>query len=100
MTGRKTLYISTSGFKVDPFEVEQVIGEHPDVSEVVVVGVKAPAGDEVVKAVVVAKADLDRKDIIAACRGTLAEYKIPRVVEFRDEIPRSPIGKILRSELI
>lgn len=63
-------------------------------------GVKTPAGDEVVKAVVVAKADLDRKDIIAACRGTLAEYKIPRVVEFRDEIPRSPIGKILRSELI
>ena len=100
LTGRKTLYISTSGFKVDPFEVEQVITEHPDVREVVVVGVKGPAGDEVVKAVVVATAQLDRKDIIGACRGNLAEYKIPRVVEFRDEIPRSPIGKILRSELI
>ena len=100
LTGRTTLYISTAGFKVDPFEVEQVIANHPDVGEVVVVGVKAPAGDEVVKAVVVAKADLDRKDIVAVCRGTLAEYKIPRVVEFRDEIPRSPIGKILRSELI
>jgi long-chain acyl-CoA synthetase len=100
LTGRKTLYISTAGFKVDPFEVEQVITGHPDVSEVIVVGVKGPAGDQVVKAVVVAKSELDRKDVIEVCRGDLAEYKIPRVVEFRDEIPRSPIGKILRSELI
>ena len=53
-----------------------------------------------VKAVVVAKKELDRKDVIGVCRGALAEYKIPRIVEFRDEIPRSPIGKILRSELI
>ncbi len=105
VTGRTKLFISTSGFKVDPFEVEAVLRAHPDVADVVVVGTKGDRGEEVVKAVVVpdgSATDESRlhDQLIAACGDTLAPFKVPRIVEFRSEIPRSPLGKILRKYLV
>jgi long-chain acyl-CoA synthetase len=106
VTGRTKLYISTSGFKVDPFEVEAVLRAHPAVADVVVVGVKGDLGDEVVKAVVVPDpaAGIDRQrlpeELLTVCREGLAPFKVPRIVELRDEIPRSPLGKILRKYLV
>jgi long-chain acyl-CoA synthetase len=106
VTGRTKLFISTSGFKVDPFEVEHVLRSHPGVADVVVVGGRGPLADEVVKAVVVPKdpgaggEDELRRELVARCRSSLAVYKVPRIVEFRSEIPRSPLGKILRKYLV
>jgi long-chain acyl-CoA synthetase len=110
VTGRSKLFISTSGFKVDPFEVENVLRRHPAVADVVVVGSRGPLGEEVVKAVVVeapgrggADGDDDaalRHELLAWCRAELAVFKVPRIVEFRAEIPRSPLGKILRKYLV
>jgi long-chain acyl-CoA synthetase len=106
VTGRTKLYISTSGFKVDPFEVEAVLRAHPAVADVVVVGVKGDLGEEVVKAVVVpdpaAAIDPQRlpEELLVACREGLAPFKVPRIIELRDEIPRSPLGKILRKYLV
>jgi long-chain acyl-CoA synthetase len=114
VTGRSKLYISTSGFKVDPFEVENVLRRHPAVADVVVVGSRGQLGEEVVKAVVVVvkgtgdaggggdgddDAEL-RHELLARCRAELAVFKVPRIVEFRSEIPRSPLGKILRKYLV
>ena len=105
VTGRTKLFISTSGFKVDPFEVEAVLRAHPGVDDVVVVGTKGDHGEEVVKAVVVPDGSATdesrlRDQLIVACGDTLAPFKVPRIVEFRSEIPRSPLGKILRKYLV
>jgi len=105
VTGRTKLFISTSGFKVDPFEVEAVLRAQPGVGDVVVVGAEGDRGEEIVKAVVVpdlvdADESLLRRELLAACKAQLAPFKVPRIVEFRDEIPRSPLGKILRKYLV
>jgi long-chain acyl-CoA synthetase len=104
VTGRTKLFISTAGYKVDPFEVEDVLRRHPGVADVVVVGTAGSAGDQVVKAVVVPRDGGDerarRAELLALCRSELAVHKVPRIVEFRDEIPRSPLGKILRKYLV
>jgi long-chain acyl-CoA synthetase len=104
VTGRTKLFISTSGYKVDPFEVEDVLRRHPAVADVVVVGAAGSAGDQVVKAVVVLRDGGDeralRAELVARCRAELAVHKVPRIVEFRDEIPKSPLGKILRKYLV
>jgi long-chain acyl-CoA synthetase len=100
LSGRKTFFINVGGYKVDPAEVEEVIGRHPAVKDVVVVGVKAPYGGEIVKAIVVAAGPCARADIGDACAGRLAEYKVPQIVEFREEIPKSPLGKVLRKHLV
>ncbi len=105
VTGRTKLFISTGGFKVDPFEVEAVLLEQPGVAEAVVVGTAGERGEEVVKAVVVpTDADADEaalgEALLVACRERLAPFKVPRIVELRAEIPRSPLGKILRKYLV
>lgn len=100
VTGRKTFFINVGGNKVDPAEVERVIAASPKVSEVVVLGVKTPYGGETVKAVIVAREKCDAGEVLDACRGKLAEYKVPKVIEFRSEIPRSPLGKVLRKYLV
>jgi long-chain acyl-CoA synthetase len=104
VTGRTKLFISTSGYKVDPFEVEAVLRERAGVADVVVVGTSGDHGEEIVKAVVVPTPDADRDqlrdELLVACRQRLAPFKIPRVVEFREAIPRSPLGKILRKYLV
>ena len=101
ITGRKKLLIEVGGYKVDPIEVEDVVGAHPSVAEAVVVGVETKVqGEELVKAVVVPRAEMDERDLIGFCQQRLANFKVPQVIEFREEIPKSPLGKILRKYLI
>jgi long-chain acyl-CoA synthetase len=97
---RKKDMILVSGFNVYPNEVEECISHHPGVAEAAVVGVPDEQSGEAVKAFVVRKdPSLTAEEIIKHCRQSLTSYKVPRQVEFRDELPKSPIGKILRKEL-
>src|SRR5271166_1560582 len=92
--------IIVSGFNVYPNEIEDVVMTHPGVHEVGAVGVPDVKSGEAVKIVVVRKDEsLTDVEIIAHCRQYLTGYKTPRHVEFRDTLPRTPIGKILRREL-
>lgn len=92
--------ILVSGFNVYPNEIETVIAGHEGVLEVGVIGEPHAESGEVVKAVIVRKdPNLDEAAIIAHCREHLTGYKTPRIVEFRDELPKSNVGKILRREL-
>ena len=97
---RKKDMIIVSGFNVYPNEVEDVVMMHPGVSEVGAIGVPDPRSGEVVKIFVARKdAGLTAEDLIAHCRQYLTGYKVPKQIEFRAALPRSPIGKILRREL-
>ncbi len=99
--GRKKLLIETGGFKVDPIEVEAVINAHPAVTESVVVGVDTEVpGEQKVKAVVVLEGECEERELIAYGRERLANFKVPQSIEFRDEIPKSPLGKVLRKYLV
>jgi long-chain acyl-CoA synthetase len=100
VTGRKKLLIEVAGHKVDPIEVEDVVRAHPAVREAVVVGVANGGGEQTVKAVVVPADECAEREVVEFCRERLANFKVPRVVEFRDEIPRSPLGKVLRKYLV
>ena len=97
---RKKDMILVSGFNVYPNEIEDVVMTHPAVHEVGAIGVPDAKSGEAVKIVVVRKdATVTDAEIIAHCRRHLTGYKTPRHVEFRETLPRSPIGKILRREL-
>jgi long-chain acyl-CoA synthetase len=101
ITGRTKLLIDAGGDKVDPIEVEDVLAVHPKVREVVVVGVAGDVeGEELVKAVVVAGEPCSERELTRYCQERLANYKVPRLVEFREEIPRSSLGKVLRKYLV
>jgi long-chain acyl-CoA synthetase len=92
--------IVVSGFKVYPNEVEDVLMQHPGVMEAGIVGVPDDSSGEAVKAFVVKRDPaLSSAELIAHCRANLAAYKVPKQVEFRDHLPKSPIGKVLRREL-
>ena len=92
--------ILVSGFNVFPNEIETIIAGHEDVLEVGVIGEADETCGEVVKAVVVKKnPGLTEEALIAYCREHLTGYKIPKIVEFRDELPKTNVGKILRREL-
>ncbi|MCB1906673.1 MAG: long-chain-fatty-acid--CoA ligase [Rhodocyclaceae bacterium] len=97
---RKKDMILVSGFNVYPNEVEDVIASHPDVLEVAAVGVPDERTGEAVKVFVVRKdASLSRDALIKHCRESLTAYKVPHLVEFRDELPKTNVGKILRRRL-
>ena len=98
---RKKDLIIASGFNVYPREVEEVLYVHPAVLEAAAIGVPDPYRGETVKAFVVLKpgATATDQEIIAFCRERLAAFRVPRVVEFRTELPKSQIGKILRRGL-
>lgn len=99
--GRTKLLIETAGHKVDPHEIEEVLLQHPAVAEVVVVGIPdARTGEQRLKAVIVRSAEESGDALIRFCRERLASQKIPGIVEFRDELPRSAAGKILRGQLM
>ena len=92
--------ILVSGFNVYPNEIESVIAGLEGVLEVGVIGVPDGKRGEVVKAVIVRKDPaLTEEDVIAHCRKDLTAYKVPRIVEFRTELPKTNVGKILRREL-
>ena len=98
---RKKDMILVSGFNVYPNEVENVLTMHPDVIEAACIGTRDHRGREVVKVFVVLKegAAADVDVIRNHCRKNLAAYKVPKLVEFRAELPKSAVGKILRREL-
>jgi long-chain acyl-CoA synthetase len=99
---RKKDLIITGGLNVYPREVEEVLYEHPAVFEAAVAGIPDPYKGEVAKAFVVLRdgqhATVD--DLIAHCKRQLAPHKVPRTVEFRRELPKSMVGKILRRKLV
>jgi long-chain acyl-CoA synthetase len=97
---RKKDMILVSGFNVYPNEVEDVIASHPGVLECAVVGVPDAKTSEAVKAFVVKKdPNLTAEDIIAFCGKELTNYKVPKQIEFRTELPKTNVGKILRRAL-
>lgn len=98
---RKKDMIIASGYKILPREVEEVLFAHPAVQEAAVVGVPDPYRGETVKAFIVAKAGAHptEAELIAHCRTSLAPYKVPRLFEFRSELPKTTIGKVLRRVL-
>jgi long-chain acyl-CoA synthetase len=97
---RKKDMILVSGFNVYPNEVEEVVAKHPGVLEVGAIGVPDERSGEVVKVVVVKKHEaLTEQELIAFCREHLAGYKVPKFVEFRKELPKTPVGKVLRRAL-
>lgn len=92
--------IIISGFNVYPHQIEEVILQIPGVKEVAVIAINKGSGQEAVKACVVKEnPDITVENIIEYCRENLAAYKIPKVVEFYEELPKSNIGKILKREL-
>lgn len=97
---RKKDMINVSGFNVYPNEIEEVVASHEKVLEVAAIGVPNEKSGEVVKIFVVKKDNsLKEKELIEFCRERLTGYKVPKEVEFRKDLPKSNVGKILRREL-
>lgn len=97
---RKKDMILVSGYNVYPNEVEDVVALHPGVKEVAAIGVPHPFSGEVVKIFVTKKdPELTKQDLMAHCRHHLASHKVPRRIEFRDDLPKTNVGKILRRAL-
>jgi long-chain acyl-CoA synthetase len=99
MSGRKQSFIDVGGHKVDLSEVEETLASHPLVREVAALGVEAVGVGTLLKAAVVADRPCTRADLLAHCRARLQPFKVPRVIELRDNLPRSPLGKVLKHEL-
>ncbi|MBY0415548.1 MAG: AMP-binding protein, partial [Bdellovibrionales bacterium] len=97
---RKKDMILVSGFNVYPNEIEDVVATHPKVFEVAAIGIPDPKSTEVVKLFIVKKDEsLTEEEIITFCRKELTSYKVPKAVEFRKELPKTNVGKILRKDL-
>jgi len=99
---RKKDMIIAGGYNIYPREVEEVLAAHPAVLEVSVAGVPDPKRGETVMAWVVKKPDdaTTEQELIDWSKGQLAKYKYPRIVEFRDELPKTTVGKVLKRELV
>jgi len=96
--------IIASGFNVYPREVEEVLLHHPAIQEAAVLGIPDEYRGETVAAVIVLKPGFEpsedtREDIIAYCKKELTPYKVPRIVEFRESLPKTLVGKVLKREL-
>jgi long-chain acyl-CoA synthetase len=96
---RKKDMILVSGFNVSPNEIEDVIAKIPGVVEVGVVGIPDEKSSETPMAFIVKNNDLTEEAVTAACREALTNYKVPKHIKFIDDIPKSPVGKVLRREL-
>ena len=98
---RKKDMIIRGGFNVYPREIEEVLYKHPAVLEAAVIGIPHPSHGEEVKAVLAVKPseNVTEQQIISYCKEHLAAYKYPRVIEFRESLPKGPTGKILKREL-
>jgi long-chain acyl-CoA synthetase len=100
LVDRKKDMILVSGFNVYPNEVEEVVASHPGVLEVAAVGIPDPRCGEAVKIFVVRKdPNLTAEALVAHCRTQLTSYKVPHHVEFRDDLPKTNVGKVLRRAL-
>ncbi|MFS0590544.1 long-chain fatty acid--CoA ligase [Cytobacillus horneckiae] len=102
IVGRKKDMVIAGGLNIYPAEVEEVIYQHSDIAEACTFGVPDPYLGEKLYAVVILKegAKLTDKELYSWCEGKIARYKIPRVIEFRDSLPKTIVGKILRRTLV
>ncbi len=100
LAGRRKLFINKGGYKINPREIEELLESHPNVEEAVALGLPTSYGDEKLKAVVVLNGSCTEAELIEYCRGKIADFKVPSLVEFRDSLPRSPTGKIRRKMLM
>ena len=97
---RKKDMILVSGFNVYPNEIEGVVAEMDDVLEVAAIGKESPDSGEIVKLFVVKKnPELSDGEIYEHCKKNLTAYKVPKEIEYRDELPKTNVGKILRRAL-
>ena len=95
---RKKDMVIAGGYNIYPRDIDEVLYQHPKVAEAVAVGVKDEYRGETIKAYVVLHPDetATKEEIISFCKEKLAVYKVPKIVEFRDALPKSAVGKILR----
>ena len=100
IVGRKKEMIIASGYNIYPKEIEDVLYEHPQIREACVFGIPDTYRGETVKAVLVINGTVSENEIKNWCAERLAKYKVPRIIEFREEIPKTSVGKILRRRLI
>jgi long-chain acyl-CoA synthetase len=98
---RKKDMVIAGGFNIYPREIDEVLYQHPKVLDAVSLGIPDPYRGETIKAYIVLRPgeDATGEDIIAFCKEKLAAYKVPKSIEFRDELPKSAVGKILRKIL-
>ncbi|HZT97285.1 MAG TPA: long-chain fatty acid--CoA ligase, partial [Chloroflexota bacterium] len=99
---RKKDLIITGGENIAPREIEEALYQHPKVLEAAAAGIPHRFGGEIAKAWIVLRPGetATRRDISKWLEGRLAHYKIPRAIEFRDALPKSPMGKVLRRQLV
>lgn len=100
LSGRTSMAINVAGKKVDPVEVEDVLNSHPDIVESVVYGFIKESTEIVHAKIITKKQDFSVSDIQEHCRKFLSDYKIPKKISLIEEIPRTKVGKIARSEII
>jgi long-chain acyl-CoA synthetase len=98
---RKKDMIIAGGYNIYPRDIDEVLYEHPKIADAVTIGVPDEYRGETVKIFVVVKPGetLTEEEVLAHCKERLASYKVPRLVEFRDELPKTMVGKVLRKEL-
>ena len=101
LTDRIKDMIVSGGENVYPIEVEEALSQHPGVLDVAVIGVPDERWGETVKALIVRRpgSTVEAEELVAFARERLAGYKLPRSIEFVDELPRTPTGKVLKREL-
>ena len=102
IVGRKKEMIIAGGYNIYPAEIEEVLYEHPAVSEAIVYGIPDAYRGETVKASIVLKPEMHatEAEIIEWCRERLAAYKSPRFIDIRTELPKTAVGKLLRRALV
>jgi long-chain acyl-CoA synthetase len=98
---RKKDMIIASGYNIYPVELDNVLFDHPKIVEACAIGIPDEYRGETVKAFIVVKdgETLTEEEVVSYCREKLAAYKVPKIIEFIDELPKSAVGKILRREL-
>jgi long-chain acyl-CoA synthetase len=100
---RKRDLIKYKGYSVFARQVEEVLYKHPQIKAAGVVGVRDPAVGQIIKAYVVlqseARGKISEEEIAAFCKENMAHYKVPKIIEFRGELPRTDVGKVSRREL-
>jgi long-chain acyl-CoA synthetase len=97
VVGRKSPFIKVGGYRVEPAEVENVLRSHVQVKEALVYGIALTGGDEAVAATIVVQNEVSREELLRHCASHLDAYKCPKKIDFRDSLPRSPHGKVIRA---
>ncbi|WP_047153858.1 long-chain-fatty-acid--CoA ligase [Aneurinibacillus tyrosinisolvens] len=102
IVGRKKEMIIAGGYNIYPVEVEEVLYQHSAVEEACVFGIPDPYRGEAVKAIIVPKKSvrITEQEVMDWCRKRMAAYKVPRIIEFREGLPKTAVGKILRRKLV